>query len=119
MGDTTRGRSRRNVSHCASKSGSATSPALAGTAGPHDARKVRIRASASASRRAGGSGIHVFSWNGPAVALRTRSTHAAISSGWLVSAPIAPMPPARATAIESSGALAPAIGARRIGTRSP
>src|SRR4030081_51094 len=35
------------------------------------------------------------------------------------SAPQAPRPPALATAMDSAGALAPAIGAKRIGTRKP
>src|SRR5205807_7312839 len=39
--------------------------------------------------------------------------------GCITSAPHAPRPPAFATAMESDGGQAPAIGARRIGTRSP
>src|SRR5438309_10436752 len=39
--------------------------------------------------------------------------------GCIKSAPHAPRPPALATAMESDGGQAPAIGARRIGTRSP
>jgi hypothetical protein len=34
-------------------------------------------------------------------------------------APIAPMPPALATAADSAAGQAPAIGARRIGARNP
>jgi hypothetical protein len=42
-----------------------------------------------------------------------------ISAGCINSAPQAPSPPAFITAIESEGALAPAIGANRIGSFSP
>src|SRR5262249_25769660 len=48
---------------------------------------------------------------------RTSAAHAAISSGFISSAPHEPSPPALATAIDSDGAQAPAIGASRIGTR--
>jgi hypothetical protein len=49
------------------------------------------------------------------VAERTSRTHAAISSGFINSAPHEPIPPASMTAMERDGALAPAIGASRIG----
>src|SRR4026207_1210029 len=42
-----------------------------------------------------------------------------ISSGCKSNAPQAPSPPALATAIDTERGQAPAIGARRIGTRSP
>src|SRR3954466_7933880 len=42
-----------------------------------------------------------------------------MSSGRISSAPQAPKPPAFATAMDNDGALAPAIGARRIGTWMP
>ena len=42
-----------------------------------------------------------------------------ISRGVINSAPQAPRPPAFMTAIDSAGALAPAMGARRIGVFSP
>src|SRR3954465_6607511 len=42
-----------------------------------------------------------------------------MSSGRISSAPHAPKPPAFATAIDNDGALAPAIGARSIGTWMP
>ena len=51
--------------------------------------------------------------------VRTSFAHSTISAGDIKSAPQAPSPPALATAIDSAGALAPAIGANRMGTRSP
>src|SRR4051812_305130 len=42
-----------------------------------------------------------------------------MSSGCMVSTPQPPRPPALATAIDSDGGQAPAIGASRTGTRSP
>ena len=48
-----------------------------------------------------------------------RAAQARISSGPIRRAPQAPRPPAFATATESAGGQAPAIGANRIGTCSP
>ena len=68
----------------------------------------------------GASGIHTLSCNGPAEPARNAATHAAMRAGGsLSSTPSAPMPPASATAIASSGELAPAIGASRIGSARP
>jgi hypothetical protein len=50
---------------------------------------------------------------------RSSAAQFAISPGCINSAPQDASPPAFATAIESDGALAPAMGARRIGTRKP
>ena len=50
---------------------------------------------------------------------RTCAAQAAISSGRIISAPQAPRPPALATAMESSGGQAPAMGASRIGSLRP
>src|ERR1051326_963071 len=106
-----------SASHCAAKSGGLASAASAGTAGPHLPRKSRTRASCAASRRGGGSGIQRLSWNAPLVLPRTSPAQAAISSGFISSAPHEPSPPALAMAIDSAGAGTPAIGASRIGTR--
>ena len=65
------------------------------------------------------SGTHTLSWSGPAEPARNRATHAAIRSASSSSTPHAPMPPASATAIASSGELAPAIGASMIGSARP
>src|SRR5262249_19637031 len=62
-------------------------------------------------------GIHRLSWNVPLVLPRTSAAHAAISSGFISSAPHEPSPPASAIAIDSAGAGTPAIGASRMGTR--
>src|SRR5688572_13508478 len=61
----------------------------------------------------------MLSWKMPLLCARTSSDHALISFGGISSTPQPPNPPAFATAIESDGALAPAIGARRMGTRRP
>src|SRR5207342_508597 len=66
-----------------------------------------------------GSGIHRLIWNLPLLALRTSLAQATISGRAIKSAPQAPKPPAFATATDRAGALAPAMGARRIGTRRP
>src|ERR1700677_3737716 len=117
--ETTVGFSSRNVSQCSFMSGGAASPAVAATGGPQEARNSRTRASASASRRGGGSRIHVLSWNAPPLAERNCSTHARMAGGWLTTAPIAPIPPAFATAAARVAGQAPAIGAIRIGSRRP
>ena len=119
MDDTAVGASSRKVSSCASKSGNATFPASAGTAGPQLARKARMRASTCASRRGGGSGIQTLSWNGPRLFDRNSSTQARMPAGGVTSAPIAPMLPALATAIERLAGHAPAIGASRMGNFRP
>ena len=113
--ETTRGAASRTASHCALKSGSATSPASGGTAGPHEARNARRRASASASRRGGGSGIQLLICSGPFDCALKAPTHSAMPDGGVTSAPSAPMPPALATATDRLTGHAPAIGASRIG----
>src|SRR5215831_9606700 len=106
-----------SASHCAAKSGDLASAASAGTGGPQLPRNSRMRASCAASRCGGGSGIHRLSWNAPLVLPRTSAAQAAISAGFISSAPHEPSPPASATAIDSAGAGTPAIGASRIGRR--
>src|SRR3954467_7922955 len=115
----TGGAAAKSASHWAAKSGGVASPASGGTGGPHWARKSRTRVSCAGSRRGGGSGIHRLSWTGLLLPARNSSIQAAIPSGVCSSSPAAPMPPAWATAIESDGGQAPAIGASRIGTFSP
>src|SRR5579883_3419785 len=115
--ETIGGPTASSASHCAAKSGGVASPASAATGGPHLPRKSRTRASCAASRRGGGSGIHKLSWNAPLVPARTSSAHAAMASGAISSAPHEPSPPALATAIESDGGQALAIGASRMGAR--
>ena len=105
--------------HCALKSGGVASPASGLTPGPHVARNSRTRASCSVSRTGRGSGIQRLSWNAPLLAARTSWVQARISSGVIRRTPQAPRPPALATAMERAGALAPAMGARRMGTRRP
>lgn len=108
-----------NASHCASKSGGAASPASSGTAGPHCPRNARTSASCTGSRRGAGSGTHRFIWNAPLLPARTARTQSAICPGDSSSAPQLPSPPAFATATDNAGGQAPAVGASRIGTRSP
>src|SRR5580704_6302720 len=108
-----------SASHCAAKSGGFASPASGGTAGPHRSRKSRTRVSCSALRGGAGSGTQRLRLKPPLLPARTSAAQAMISSGFINSAPHDPSPPALATAIESDGALAPAIGASRIGTCRP
>src|SRR3954449_12233343 len=107
------------ASHCSSKFGGTASPASAGTAGPHWPRNSRTCASWFGSLAGLGSGIQTLSWNAPLLLLRTYLAQARISSGCINNTPQAPSPPALQTATESDGAEAPAIGASRIGARSP
>ena len=81
-------------------------------------RKSRTAASAAASRAGGGSGIQRLSWKPPLVPARTSAAQALIASGCISRPPQAPRPPALATAMESEGGQAPAIGASRMGMRS-
>src|SRR3954452_3101612 len=117
--ETTAGPAASSASHCAAKSGGVASPAFSGTGGPKRPRNSRTFASCAASRFGGGSGIHKLSCTAPLEDERNSCIHAAIAVGDISSAPAAPMPPALATAIASEAGLAPAIGASRIGTRSP
>src|SRR3954453_22874451 len=117
--ETTAGPAASSASHCAAKSGGVASPAFSGTGGPKRPRNSRTFASCAASRLGGGSGIHKLSCTAPLEDERNSCIHAAIAVGDISSAPAAPMPPALATAIASEAGLAPAIGASRIGTRSP
>src|SRR6516162_896669 len=107
------------ASHCASKSGGSTSPAAAGTGGPHWPRNSRTLVSASASRRGGGSGIQVLSWTAPLLEARNSRAQSAMPAGGVSTAPNAPMPPALATADARLAGQAPAIGAIRIGSLRP
>src|ERR1041385_7964725 len=95
------------------------SPASAGTAGPHCSRKRRTSASCAGSRIGGGSGIQRFIWNGPLEPDRNFAAQVSISLGSKSKAPHPPMPPAFATAMESDGGQAPAIGANKIGISRP
>src|SRR4051794_1563132 len=61
----------------------------------------------------------MLSWKVPLLFERTSSDQALISSGCMRRTPQAPNPPALATAMDSDGELAPAMGARRIGRRKP
>src|SRR5215467_10270001 len=117
--ETAAGPALSNASHCASKSGSETLPASSGTSGPQPARNFRKRVSCAASRTGGGSGIQRLMLKPPLVDARTSAAQVAISSGLINKAPHAPSPPALATAIESEGGHAPAMGASKIGTRKP
>ena len=108
-----------SASHCAAKSGGRASPASGGTAGPHAARNSRKRASRVASRSGAGSGIHKLRFMAPLQFARTSPAQSTISAGCIGKAPHAPSPPALAIAIESDGALADAMGPRRIGTFRP
>ncbi len=56
---------------------------------------------------------------GPRLPARNSRIQAAIASGPNIRTPAAPMPPALATAIDSDGGQAPAMGASRIGRRRP
>src|SRR5277367_4286536 len=107
------------ASHCAEKSGGVASPASGATSGPQFARKARTLSSAAASRVGGGSGIQRLSWKPPLVPARTSLAQALIAAGFIRSAPQLPRPPALATAIESDGGHAAAIGASRIGICRP
>jgi hypothetical protein len=107
------------ASHWAEKSSGLTSPASGATSGPHVARKACSLASSAASRVGGGSGIQRLSWKPPFVPARTSLAQALIASGLINSAPQLPRPPALATAIESEGGHAPAIGASRMGICRP
>jgi len=111
----TRGLTASNVSHCAAKSGNFASPASAGTACPHFAKNSRTRSSPPKSRTGGGSGVQRLIWNFPWLCLRKSAHQVSISPGVISNAPHPPSPPAFATAAESDGAQAPAIGAISIG----
>ena len=118
--ETAVGASSRNVSHCASKSGGIVSPADGGTGGPHASRNLLICISAPGSLRGRGSVIQTFNRNGPLLLLALNSsTQDRISAGGERSAPIAPIPPAFATAIDRLAGHAPAIGASMIGSLRP
>src|SRR2546421_3635944 len=117
--ETIGGLAATNASHCAAKSGGLASPASGGTVGPHPARNSRTRASCTASRVGGGSGIHRLRLKAPLLLARPSAAQAIISSGCINSAPHDPSPPAFATAIESEGELTPAMGASRMGTWRP
>ncbi len=117
--ETTAGPAAISASHWASKSGLAVSPASAAGAGPHCDRNSRTPASATASRVGSGSGIHRFSWKAPLLPARTRAAQSAIPLASDSTPPMAPIPPALATATASSGGQAPAIGASRIGNCRP
>src|SRR6185436_15425 len=105
--------------HWSAKSTRDASPTSGGTRGPQRPKSSRTRASRCASRGGGGSGTHRLSWKGPRLPARTSATQAAIASARCRSSPAAPMPPALATAIDSAGGQAPAMGASRIGTSIP
>src|SRR5690348_5849378 len=115
----TGGEAARRASHCAGKSGGLASPASAETAGPQSARNSRTRVSCAASRLGVGSGIQRLIWNASPPFVRTSAAQAIISSGCIKRAPHEPSPPAFMTAMESEGALAPAIGANKMGTCNP
>src|SRR3712207_8749181 len=66
-----------------------------------------------------GSGIQVLSWKGPLLPERNSFTQARMPGGLVTSAPIAPIPPALATAMERLAGHAPAIGASKIGSWRP
>lgn len=116
--ETTFGRISRNVASWPAKSGGRTSPASGGTEGPHWLRNARTRASASGSRTGGGSGTQTLTWKDPLLCPRNSDAHARMPSGGVSNAPIAPMPPALATATASDAGDAPAMGASMIGTRN-
>ena len=107
------------ASHWAEKSSGLTLPASGATSGPHFARKARTLSSAAASRVGGGSGIQRLSWKPPLVPARTSAAQALIASGFINRAPQLPRPSALATAIESEGGDAPAIGASSMGICRP
>src|SRR3984893_4004431 len=113
------GRASKSASHCDSKSGGVASPASGATAGPQLPRNSRTSVSWAALRSGVGSGIQRLIWNLPLLAARTSLAQATISGLAIRSAPQAPRPPALATAMDRAGALAPAMGAKRIGTRRP
>src|SRR5208337_4192500 len=117
--DTTRGAAASTAAHCAAKSGGLASPASGLTSGPQLDRKRRTLPSASSSRGGGGSGTHKLSWKPPLLSRRKASAQATIPSGRVNKAPMAPIPPALATAALSPVGHAPAIGASRIGSSSP
>ena len=115
--DTTRGAALEEGRHCCVEIGQRDVPAAAGTSGPHDARKARTRASASASRRGGGSGNPGIDLSGPLLCAVNARTQSGMPARVVTSAPSAPMPPALATATDRPTGQAPAIGASRIGER--
>lgn len=119
MEDTAVGATSSNVSHCASKSGGTVSPADAGTVGPHDSRNFLIRSSVAGSRIGLGSGIHRFIWKGPLLLDRNSCTYERIPAGGVSRAPVAPIPPVFATAMERLAGEAPAMGATSMGTLRP
>ena len=69
--------------------------------------------------RGGGSGIQRLMLKPPLLPARNSAAQSLMASGRIRSAPQAPRPPARATAMESEAGQAPAIGASRMGTRRP
>ena len=115
----TGGAAASTASHCAAKSGGPASPASGATGGPHCARKRRRASSAAGSRAGAGSGTQRLIWKPSAPPARRSAAQAAIASGRISSAPQAPSPPALATAMDSDGGQAPAMGASRIGARRP
>ena len=73
--------------------------------------------------RLSGPGLHsikiVLSWKAPLLFERTSFAQRLISSGCIRTTPQEPNPPAFAIAMDNEGALTPAIGASRMGTRRP
>ncbi|MNV41333.1 hypothetical protein D3C71_1329670 [compost metagenome] len=119
MVEATAGRAWISASNWASKSAGPASPAVTGTCGPHCPRKSRVAASAAASRRGAGSGTHRLICAGPCDCALKASIHCPICSGVDNTAPIAPMPPALASAADNGTGQAPAIGDNRIGRPTP
>ncbi len=115
--DATAGRASSSAAHCAAKSAGPASPAVASTGGPHCARNARVAASAAASRSGGGSGTHRLTCAGPSLPWRNACIQVPMSAAEDSTAPIAPMPPACATATDNGTGQVPAIGDSRIGRR--
>ena len=107
------------ASHCASKSGGIASPASRGTSDPQRPRKARTASSLAVSRCGGGSGIQRLMLKPPLLPARTSAAQDLMAAGCIKSAPQLPRPPALATAMESEAGQAPAMGASRMGARSP
>src|SRR4051794_29407696 len=105
------GATSSSASHCSEKLDGRASPASGGTSGPQLRRNVRTPASSSGSRRGGGSGIQRLIWKAPLLPARNSKAQALMAAGAIRSAPQPPRPPALATAMESEGGHAPAIGA--------
>ncbi len=116
--ETTAGPASSMAWHWAAKSGGVESPEVCGTSGPHWPRKARTRASWSASRAGGGSGIQRLIWKAPLEPWRTSRAQSVIASGRLSTPPMPPMPPARPTAMARLAGQAPAIGACSMGILS-